>query len=64
MAIETATTINQLNPLNPDGAVDYVATVDDHLRLIKQTIQNTFPNITGVVNASHTDLSSSYFTAG
>jgi hypothetical protein len=29
---------------------------DDHMRLTKAAIKNTFPNITGAVSASHTDL--------
>ncbi len=29
---------------------------DDHLRLIKSVLQNTFPNITGAVTASQTDI--------
>jgi hypothetical protein len=46
MALETATYIADLNPTNPPGT-DPVAQADDHLRLIKQVLQNTFPNQTG-----------------
>ena len=56
MSLETAQYINQLNPLNPDGSVDLVSTADDHLRLIKSTIQNSFPNITGPVLANQEEL--------
>jgi hypothetical protein len=55
MSLETAQFINQLNILNPDGT-DLVSTADDHLRLIKSTIKNTFPNITGPVTASQDAL--------
>jgi len=61
MSLESATYINQLNPLNPDGAVDLVSTADDHLKLIKSTLQNTFPNITGPVLADQNALSGSTF---
>lgn len=55
MSLESATYINQLNILNPDGT-DLVSTADDHLRLIKSTIKNTFPNITGPVTATQDAL--------
>jgi hypothetical protein len=56
MGLEAATYIHQLNPSNPVGAVDPKAQGDDHLRLLKSTIQATFPNITGPVTATHTRL--------
>lgn len=55
MALETGTYISDLvtsNPPNTDG----VSQADDHLRLIKSTVKATFPNITGAVTATHTDL--------
>ena len=55
MALENATTINQLNPLFP-AAVDSLAQADDHLRLIKSTIQNTFPNVTGAITATQSEV--------
>jgi hypothetical protein len=55
MALETATFINELNVTNPTPA-DAKSQGDDHLRLIKSTIKNTFPNILGAVVASHTAL--------
>lgn len=61
MSLETATYINQLNPLNPDGAVDLVSTSDDHLKLIKSTLKNTFPNVTGPVNLTQAELNSNQF---
>lgn len=55
MALESATTINQLNPLNP-VATDGLNQADSHFRLIKSTIQNTFPNITGAITATQNEL--------
>lgn len=55
MALENATTINQLNPLYP-VATDGLAQADDHMRLIKSTIQNTFPNITGAITATQAEI--------
>jgi hypothetical protein len=48
MALEVATYINGLNVANPTGS-DPIAQADDHLRLLKTTIKNTFPNIDGPV---------------
>ena len=42
MALETGTYISDLNSSNPDGA-DAVASGDDHIRLMKSILQNTFP---------------------
>lgn len=55
MSLESATTINQLVPTNPDGS-DPKGQGDDHLRLIKSTLLNTFPGITGPVTATQSDL--------
>ena len=59
--LESATYINQLNPLNPDGTLDYVSTGDDHLRLIKSTLQSTFTRIVGPVTASDGDLTNTTY---
>lgn len=56
MGLETATFISGLNVNNPVGATDPKSQGDDHLRLIKSTLLNTFPNISGAMNASHTEL--------
>lgn len=56
MGLETATFIHELVSTNPVGATDSKGQGDDHIRLLKSTIQNTFPNVEGVVNASHTEL--------
>ena len=55
MALESATYIDGLVTTNPTGA-DAKSTADDHLRLIKSTVKATFPNITGAVNPTHTEL--------
>ena len=36
-----------------------LAQADDHLRLIKSTVKATFPNLTGAVTATHTELNTS-----
>lgn len=56
MGLETGTYIDDLNASNPDGATDQKAEGDDHLRLIKSTILNTFPNITGALTPTHIEL--------
>lgn len=55
MALESATTINQLREEYPTG-LDPKNQGDDHLRLIKGALKRTFPNVAGVVNASHEQL--------
>lgn len=55
MALENATYINGLNSSNP-LSTDVVSQADDHLRLIKQTLLNTFPNITGPVTATQAQI--------
>jgi len=56
MGLETGTYISDLVASNPVNATDQVGEGDDHMRLIKSTILNTFPNITGEVSLSHTQL--------
>jgi hypothetical protein len=55
MALESGTFINSLVVTNPTSA-DAKSQGDDHLRLIKSTLKNTFAEITGAVTASHTEL--------
>ena len=55
MALESGTFINSLNSSNP-VATDGLAFADDHLRLIKATILASFPNISGAMTATHTDI--------
>ena len=55
MALEVGTHISDLvqtNPVSTDG----LGQADDHIRLIKKTIQNTFPNITGPVLSTQAEL--------
>lgn len=46
MSVESATYIGQLTASNPVGATDLLAEGDDHIRLLKQTLQATFPSAT------------------
>ena len=55
MALENGTYVNSLVPANP-ASTDGLAQADDHIRLIKSTLQNTFPNLTGAVTATQADL--------
>jgi hypothetical protein len=45
MGLESATYIASLNSSNPVGSTDQKSQGDDHLRLIKSTIKNSFPGI-------------------
>lgn len=70
MGLEAATYISDLNTANPIGASDPKAQGDDHLRLIKAVLKNTFPgfggrisrvqaksgNYTGVLGDSHSTI--------
>jgi hypothetical protein len=56
MAIETANYISELNQSNPNGTTDYVSEGDDHIKLIKTTLKNSFPNIDGTVDFSTDEL--------
>jgi len=51
MAVESATYVDGLNPAYPAGG-EPIAQGDDHLRLIKQTIKNTFPTLNGPLSAA------------
>lgn len=55
MGLEAGTYISALNASNPTTG-DPKTQGDDHLRLIKSTILSTFPNITGAVTPTHTEL--------
>lgn len=56
MPLETASYIKQLDVNNP-AATDFLAQADDHLRLIKAVLKNTFPNLDGPVTATSAQLS-------
>jgi hypothetical protein len=55
MSLETTTYIDGLITTSPTGS-DQKREGDNHIRLLKSTIKNTFPNITGAVTATHTEL--------
>lgn len=55
MALESAQYVSQLNSANP-LSTDTVSQADDHLRLIKQALVNTFPNLTAPVTATAAQL--------
>ena len=55
MALETATYISDLVSTNPTAS-DAVSAGDDHIRLLKSTIKTTFPNVSGAVTPTHTEL--------
>jgi hypothetical protein len=55
MALESGTYINSLNASNP-VATDPLSQADEHLRLLKSTLKATFPNITGAVSSTQSEL--------
>lgn len=55
MGLETGTYISDLVATNPTSS-DPKSQGDDHLRLIKSTVKTTFPNVTGAVTPTHTEL--------
>lgn len=58
MPVETASYIHDLVPANPLHT-DGLNQADSHLRLIKQVLQNSFPNVTGPITATAADLQAS-----
>lgn len=64
MGLENSTYISGLNASNPVHATDPVSEGDDHMRLIKSTLLNTFPNINAAMNASPTELNYMVGVAG
>jgi hypothetical protein len=63
MALETVTYISDLVATNPASG-DTLNQTDDHLRIIKSAIKNTFPNINGPVSATDEDLNRVLTNAG
>lgn len=53
--LETGTYISDLVVTNPTGS-DHYSTADDHIRLLKSTIKNTFPNIDGAMTLTDEQL--------
>ena len=58
MPLESATFINNLVASNP-ASTDTVSQADDHIRLIKQVLKTTFPNLNAPVTATPAQLNSS-----
>jgi hypothetical protein len=55
MPLESANYISQLVPTNP-LSTDTVSQADDHLRVIKTALKNTFPNLDAPVTVTPTQL--------
>ena len=55
MGLETGTYLDALVPTNP-ASTDGLAQADDHIRLLKITLTNTLPNLTGAVNTTQAEL--------
>ena len=62
MALESSTFINGLVATNPTSS-DNISDGDNHIRLLKSTVKATFPNVSGAVSASHTDINSAVTAA-
>ena len=56
MARDTAQYIAQQNLNIPDGSVETVSTIDDHMRDVKRTIKNTLPRLDKPVDFSQDEL--------
>lgn len=55
MSVESATYIHQLDQTLPTN-VDLISEGDDHIRLGKRVVKNTFPNVTGAVMPTHVEM--------
>lgn len=55
MGLEVATYVNDLVTSNPIGASDPKSAGDDHLRLIKTVLKNTFPGMVAPLTIQSTD---------
>ena len=55
MPLESANFISDLNAANPT-ATDPKNQGDDHIRLVKSAVKATFPNVSGAVTPTHTEL--------
>jgi len=55
MALEVGTYVNNLVDTNP-ASTDGIGQADDHIRLIKKVLRNTFPNLTGPVLGTQDEL--------
>lgn len=63
MALENADFITDLVQSNPTPT-DFINEGDDHLRLTKKVLQQSFPNIDGPVNSTPTDLNNGIIPVG
>ena len=63
MPLETGTYISDLVITNP-ASTDAKSDGDNHLRLIKSTVKATFPNVTGAVTKTHTQLNNALDKTG
>jgi len=55
MTVESASYVNGLNASYPASS-DQKSEGDNHLRLIKTTLLATFPNLSGAVTVTHSDI--------
>lgn len=55
MAVESASYVNQLNESLPEGG-DSISEGDNHIRLIKQALVQSFPNVDSPVTATSEEL--------
>ena len=56
MGLEAFSFITSLNASNPVHATDQVSQGDDHLRGLKTTLLNSFPQVAGAVTVTHTEF--------
>jgi len=55
MTVEAAGFIDDIDPTQPPGT-DNFSEGDDHLRNFKKSVQDSLPNISGAITATHTEL--------
>ena len=59
----SSTYVTGLVPANPTSN-DNVSDGDNHIRLLKDVVQRSFPNIAGEVSATHTELNAAATDVG
>lgn len=64
MPVETAIYIDDFVITNPVGNSDPKSQGDDHIRMIKNVLQNTFPLLTGPVTKTQDELNAPVFPIG
>ena len=55
MTVEAAGFIDDIDPTQPPGT-DNFSEGDNHLRNFKKSVQDSFPNVSGEMSATHTEL--------